>query len=334
METKSKFCSSRGDEAQIEGSQRLLTSSPTVYSANFPIGRSGFREKAAFSKEIKTAALYREADTSITSGRPATFSGQNKPKSASDIVMSDIKITKLELETVMSGFDLTKSEPDLTKSDIQITKSVSDLIKSKPDFTKSELNIAKSETDIAKSTSDFTKSKANLTKSELNLTMSESDFVRSEPDFIMKIAKNRHLAGKRQKMRQFSSLNADFGKTGVAASRQRAASIIILKNCYGGKSGGGLAQSKTLRVRDDSLKTRSVLECSSPLPLCRVDQDSGATRALPIIRISRSRGDGAHFKLGNLKSEIGNDSETPHVVTCGILKRRKSQRLSCFPAVV
>jgi hypothetical protein len=74
------------------------------------------------------------------------------------------------------------------------------------------------------------------------------------------------------------------------------------------------------------------LECASPLALCRADQDSGATRALPIIRFSRSRGDEAHFKFGNRKSKIGNDSETPHVVSYGILKRRKYQRLSCFPA--
>jgi hypothetical protein len=148
------------------------------------------------------------------------------------------------------------------------------------------------------------------------------------------MVKNRHLARKCQKMSQFGSRNADFSKTGVAASRQRAASIIIWKNTYDGKRGGGPPQSKTLRVRDDSWKTQSVLECASPLALCHVNQDSGATCALPIIRISRSRGDKAHFKLGNLKSEIGNDSETPHVVTYGILKQRKYQRLSCFPAVV
>jgi hypothetical protein len=191
MKTKFQFRSSRGDEAQIEGSQRLLTSSATAQSA-----ASGL---SSISGQQLDAIV-------LANGRPVAFGGQKKPKLEPNIVKSD-------LEFIRSRFEITKSESHIIKSDLEITKSDSDITRSEPDIAMFDLNITKSELKIIRSGFDITKSKCNLTMSDLKITKSESDIAKSKldiiksvSDFVRKMVKNRHLAAKRLKTGRFKGL--------------------------------------------------------------------------------------------------------------------------------
>jgi hypothetical protein len=257
MKTYPKFCSSRGDEAHSEKAESE-------------------KRKAEMNERLLTSS-------------PTV---QNKPKSESDIVMSDLNKRFLK-----SDKGMLNSDKGILESDKGFLKPDRGMLESNKGFLSSDKGLSESDKGLLKPDKGMLESDKGFWKTNKGL---------SEFEMVIKMVKNRHLTRKRQKMGQFFSHSADFSKTCIAASRQRAASIIIWKNTYDGKRGVGPPHSKTLRVRDDSWKTRSILECASPLALCHADQDSGATPE---------------------------SARATHALP-GILKRRKSQRLSCFPASV
>jgi hypothetical protein len=273
--------------------------------------------------------------TAIANGRPATFGGQKEPKTEPDIIMSGLEIIK-------SVSNITKSEPDIIKSEADITKSEANITKSEANIIKSEANIIKSEANITKSETNITKSEANITKSEANITKSETNITKSEANIIRKMVKNRHLARKCQKTGHFGSLN--WMKRNFCSDQPRR-----IQNHH---------ISRSCRHIIIALEARQViahsLSCgkngelfSSPGRGERTVAPLGRLFLPPLTglgfnyflnpRLSPWAITFRRYAAGILDFEKMTTVSRPargDAPSTGILKRRKSQRLSCFPASV